>query len=86
MRFHVAAIGCGLARYRPEQPAPMFGGSRVTCQLPEECYRVLVRGKVERSPAMDGKRMMVLLMPIKAVAKPRVNPAAKPAVEAKPTA
>jgi len=43
-------------------------------------------GKVERPPAMDGKRMTVLLMPIKAVAKPRVNPAAKQAVEAKPTA
>jgi translation initiation factor IF-3 len=42
-------------------------------------------GKVERPPAMDGKRMTVLLMPIKAVAKPRVNPAAKRAVEAKPT-
>jgi translation initiation factor IF-3 len=43
-------------------------------------------GKLERPPAMDGKRMTVLLMPIKAVAKPRVNPAAIPAVEAKPTA
>jgi len=43
-------------------------------------------GKVERPPAMDGKRMTVLLMPIKAVAKPRVNPAAMRAVEAKPTA
>jgi translation initiation factor IF-3 len=42
--------------------------------------------KVERSPAMDGKKMTALLMPIKAPAKPRVNPAAKPAVEAKPTA
>ena len=42
-------------------------------------------GKVERPPAMDGKRMTVLLMPIKAVAKPRINPAAKQAVEAKPT-
>ena len=41
-------------------------------------------GKVERSPAMDGKRMTAMLMPIKAIAKPRVNPAAKPAVEAKP--
>ena len=37
-------------------------------------------GKVERPPAMDCKRMTVLLMPIKAVAKPRVNPAAKRAV------
>jgi hypothetical protein len=35
---------------------------------------------------MDGKRMTVLLMPIKAVAKPLVNPAAKQAVEAKPSA
>jgi translation initiation factor IF-3 len=43
-------------------------------------------GKVERPPAMDGKKMTVLLMPIKAVAKPRVNPATKQAVEAKPTA
>jgi translation initiation factor IF-3 len=43
-------------------------------------------GKVERPPAMDGKRMTALLLPIKAVAKPRVNPAAIPAVEAEPTA
>jgi hypothetical protein len=43
-------------------------------------------GKVERPPAMDGKRMTVLLMPIKAVAKPRVNPTAKQAVGATPTA
>jgi translation initiation factor IF-3 len=43
-------------------------------------------GRVERPPAMDGKRMTVLLMPIKAVAKPRLNSAAKQAVEAKPTA
>lgn len=43
-------------------------------------------GKVERAPAMDGKRMTALLMPIKAAAKPRISPAAKPAVEAKPTA
>ena len=43
-------------------------------------------GKVERPPAMDGKRMTALLLPIKALAKPRVNPAAMPAVEATPTA
>src|SRR5262249_21918710 len=43
-------------------------------------------GKVERPLAMDGKRMTALLMPIKAVAKPRVSPAAERAVEAKPTA
>jgi hypothetical protein len=49
LTFRVAAIGCCLARYRPEQLAPMFGGSRVTCELPEECYRVLVRGE-ERRP------------------------------------
>jgi translation initiation factor IF-3 len=43
-------------------------------------------GKVERPPAMDGKRLTALLMPIKAVAKPRVNPTGMPAVQAKPTA
>jgi translation initiation factor IF-3 len=42
-------------------------------------------GKVERPPAMDGKRMTALLMPVKAVVKPRVNPPAKPEVEARPT-
>ena len=41
-------------------------------------------GKVERPPAMDGKRMTAMLMPLKAMAKPRVNAALKPAVEAKP--
>jgi hypothetical protein len=43
-------------------------------------------GKVERPPAMDGRRMTAMLMPIKAKAKPRVNPVAMPAVEAKPPA
>jgi translation initiation factor IF-3 len=42
-------------------------------------------GKVERPPAMDGRRMTAMLMPIKAITKPRVNPVATPAVEAKPT-
>jgi hypothetical protein len=36
--------------------------------------------------AMDGKRMTALLMPIQAAAKPRVSPAAKAVVVAKPTA
>jgi len=31
-------------------------------------------GKVERPPSMDGKRMNVMLMPIKVVSKPRVKP------------
>jgi translation initiation factor IF-3 len=39
-------------------------------------------GKVERPPAMNGKRMTALVMPCKALAKPRL----KPVVEAKPTA
>jgi translation initiation factor IF-3 len=39
-------------------------------------------GKVERPPAMNGKRMTVLVMPIKALAKPRL----KPVGEAKPPA
>jgi hypothetical protein len=43
-------------------------------------------GKVERPPAMDGKKMTAMLMPIKAAAKPRANSAAKPAAGAKPTA
>jgi translation initiation factor IF-3 len=43
-------------------------------------------GKVERAPAMDGKRMTALVMPIKAVAKPGIKPATKAAVEANPTA
>jgi translation initiation factor IF-3 len=59
-------------------------------QYQEEGRRVLTAvlagldgvGKVERPPAMDGKRMTALLMPNKVVAKPR----GKPAVEAKPTA
>jgi translation initiation factor IF-3 len=43
-------------------------------------------GKVERPPTMDGRRMTAMLMPIKAAAKPRVNPAATTAADAKPTA
>src|SRR5262245_52828389 len=33
-------------------------------------------GKVERPPAMDGKRMTAMLMPIKPASKPRVRPKA----------
>ena len=39
-------------------------------------------GKVERPPAMDGKKMTALITPIKAAAKPRP----KPVVETEPTA
>ena len=42
-------------------------------------------GKVERPPAMDGKKMTALLMPIRIAAKTRVNPTIKPAVETRPT-
>jgi translation initiation factor IF-3 len=42
-------------------------------------------GKVERPPAMDGKRMTALLMPLKAPQK-KPKPKAKPAVEEKPEA
>jgi translation initiation factor IF-3 len=41
-------------------------------------------GKVERPPALDGKRMTALLMPVKATAKPQGHSAAKTAVKAKP--
>ena len=43
-------------------------------------------GKVERPPTMEGKRMTAMLMPIKVIAKLRVNPASKPAVEDRPKA
>ncbi len=43
-------------------------------------------GKVERAPAMDGRKMTALLMPIKPVAKPRVKPPVKPGAERKPPA
>ena len=43
-------------------------------------------GKVERPPAMDGKRMTALVMPVKAPAKPRPTPVPKPGGEEKPTA
>ncbi len=42
-------------------------------------------GKVERPPAMEGKRMTALLMPVKTTARPRVDPEAKPAAEANAT-
>ena len=41
-------------------------------------------GKVERPPAMDGKRMTALLMPLKPPAKGKARPKVKPAVDAKP--
>jgi translation initiation factor IF-3 len=43
-------------------------------------------GKVERPAALDGKKMTVLLMPIKATGKPRPKPAATPVVKAMPPA
>src|SRR5215475_15169943 len=91
-----ASRGCKIAHARKflehndkVQVTVIFRGREMQHQ--EEGRRVLDAvlaglagvGKVERPPAMDGKRMTVLLMPIKAVAKPRVNPAAKRAIEAK---
>jgi len=38
-------------------------------------------GKVERPPAMDGRKMTVLIMPNKPAAKGQTRPAAKPAAE-----
>jgi len=58
-------------------------GRRVLDMVLEKLAAV---GKVERPPALDGKRMTALLMPIKPPAKPtKSKPAAKPA-EAKPAA
>lgn len=42
--------------------------------------KLATAGKVERPPAMDGKKMTVLIMPNKSAAKPRP----KPPVETKP--
>ena len=41
-------------------------------------------GKVERPPAMDGKKMTAMLMPLKPVSKPKSKPAEAKPVEAKP--
>jgi len=41
-------------------------------------------GKVERPPALDGKKMTVLLMPIKAPAKPKPKPVEKAPAEKAP--
>jgi translation initiation factor IF-3 len=46
--------------------------------------KLAVVGKVERPAALDGKKMTVLLMPIKATCKPRPTPAAMPVVKAMP--
>ena len=52
-------------------------GRRVLDAVLEKLTEV---GKVERPPMMDGKKMTALIMPIKAVSKPRPKPAAdKPA-------
>jgi hypothetical protein len=37
--FHVVAIGCGLAGYKPEQIAPMFVGAPRNVRLPPEFTR-----------------------------------------------
>jgi len=36
MQFHVVAIGCGLAGYRPYQIGPMFRDAPGNCVLPTE--------------------------------------------------
>src|SRR5436309_1386344 len=58
-------------------------GRRVLDAVVEKLAAV---GKVERPPAMDGKKMTALIMPIKVAAKPRPKPATKPAADAKPDA
>lgn len=35
MKFHVTAIGCGLAGYSPQDIAPMFSGVPDNCRLPD---------------------------------------------------
>jgi hypothetical protein len=42
-RFEVTEIGCGLARYTPEQIAPMFRWSTYNVHLPASFNRVLGR-------------------------------------------
>jgi len=34
LTFHIVAIGCGLASYKPAQIAPMFAGAPSNCKLP----------------------------------------------------
>ncbi len=51
-------------------------GRRVLTQVLELLADV---GKVERPPSMDGKKMTVLLMPIKAASKPKPKPKPTPA-------
>jgi hypothetical protein len=41
LTFRVAAIGCGLAGYRPCQIAPMFLSAPDNCKLPPEFLREL---------------------------------------------
>jgi hypothetical protein len=48
-------------------------GRRVLDELLEKLAEV---GKVERPPAMDGRKMTAMLMPIKTVSKPRPKVAA----------
>lgn len=35
LTFKIVPIGCGLARYRPNQIGPMFAGSPENCNLPQ---------------------------------------------------
>jgi translation initiation factor IF-3 len=80
-----------LEHYDKVQVTVIFRGREMQHQ--EEGRRVLdavlaglaAVGKVERPPAMDGKRMTALVMPIKAATKPRVAPPSKIVSEPKPT-
>lgn len=41
IEFHIVAIGCGLAGYKPEQIATMFTMRTSNCVLPTEFQRIL---------------------------------------------
>jgi translation initiation factor IF-3 len=56
-------------------------GRRVLDELLEKLAEV---GKVERPPAMDGRKMTAMLMPIKAVSKPRPKMAAETSKAGRP--
>lgn len=45
LRFHVTAIGCGLAGYTPEQMAPLFTGAPDNCYMPTRFLPYLEPGR-----------------------------------------
>lgn len=49
LTFNITRVGCGKARYKDEEMAPLFAGVPSNCKLPTEWKRVLEAGRGSKS-------------------------------------